>query len=327
MELSAGEENSLRLLSDPAPRAMTRRPRRAAVVRAHRTVTFAELRRTGLPPGDRMAVALEDPASVLAPLPATTATAVVDVLAEPEPPGHAAARLLADDAPTCVIADASSSLAPNLPVRRPGPALPVVGAGPAGRPGHGPAVRLLHAPGSPGGPEVVVGRHAEVVCRVPGGDRRPRPFLPPGRRPHRLVSLAALIPSGFVRILHAPGSSGGPEVVVGRDAEVVCRVPGVDRRPRPFLPPGRRPHRLVSLAALIPSGFVRVLHAPGSSGGPEVVVGRDAEVVCRVPGVDRRPWLTPPGPGRLARSRPPHRLPRTAGCGAPCAGAVGLGHR
>ncbi|MEU6548754.1 AMP-binding protein [Streptomyces sp. NPDC046915] len=192
LEFSAGEDNSLRLLSDLATRAAARWPNRTAVVCAHRTVTFAELRdardaaagellRAGTARGERVVVALEDPASILALLLATAATGTVHVLAEPELPGYAAAHLLADAAPSCVIADDSSSLAAaaraeNLPVRQLRPfSLP--GArpqAPSTAPIPSDPVSILYTSGSTGRPKGVVSTHANVLFCVRAIARRLR---------------------------------------------------------------------------------------------------------------------------------------------------------
>ncbi|WP_158679274.1 AMP-binding protein, partial [Streptomyces sp. Tu 6176] len=110
------EDGSLRLLSGLAARAAARWPGRTAVVGSGRAVTFAALRdaadaaahalrRAGITRGDRVVVACEDAASTLALLLATAALGAVHIPADPHLPGYAAAHLLTDAAPACVVAD------------------------------------------------------------------------------------------------------------------------------------------------------------------------------------------------------------------------------
>ncbi|WP_262062092.1 class I adenylate-forming enzyme family protein [Streptomyces sp. STR69] len=192
LEFSAGEENSLRLLSDLVTRAAARWPDRTAVVCAHRTVTFAELRdaaaaaagelrRAGLARGERVVIACEDPASVLALLLATAAAGAVHVLAEPELPGYAARHLLTDAAPARVLADASSSLAAaaraeNLPVGQLRPfSLPVPArTAPEAAAIPSDPVSILYTSGSTGRPKGVVSTHANVLFAVRAIARRLR---------------------------------------------------------------------------------------------------------------------------------------------------------
>ncbi len=195
------EDGSLRLLSGLAARAAARWPGRTAVVGSGRAVTFAALRdaadaaahalrRAGITRGDRVVVACEDAASTLALLLATAALGAVHIPADPHLPGYAAAHLLTDAAPACVVADGSAPLAAaardrHTPVRDLRPFdLPGDPGGPS-RPHPGPGapipsdpVSILYTSGSTGRPKGVVSTHAGVLFCVRAIARRLR--LRPG---------------------------------------------------------------------------------------------------------------------------------------------------
>ncbi|MET9144612.1 class I adenylate-forming enzyme family protein [Streptomyces sp. NPDC004042] len=200
-EADDGEGFSPRLLSDLAARAAAHWPDRTAVAGSGRTVTFAALRgaadaaahalrQAGITRGDRVVVACEDAASTLALLLATAALGAVHIPADPHLPAFAAAHLLTDAAPACVVAEGTAPLAAaardrHTPVRDLRPFdLPGPPGGPS-RPHPGPGapipsdpVSILYTSGSTGRPKGVVSTHAGVLFCVRAIARRLR--LRPG---------------------------------------------------------------------------------------------------------------------------------------------------